>query len=188
MLPSLAWTKLLVNSLSVLAMSYAASVITVAGAFFIASQVPGTLWHRGVNTAPSNSLKLTTSATSVINGDVSALLLNVEKELLKLKKQNCSEEVTTTIYLSHQPIPNLPFKRNFRKLRLISSLESAENWLNINSQCRVCESQNWVPFRSIQMENRWKHARNGSVFWQVISEAMQRSPMQRRLEVRSKLI
>ncbi|XP_037731220.1 protein CNPPD1 isoform X2 [Drosophila subpulchrella] len=184
MLPSLAWAKLLVNILSVLAMSYAASVITVAGAFFIASQVPGTIWHRGVTApdSPSNSLKLTISATSVFNGDVSALLLDVEKELLKLKKQNCSEEITITIYLSHQPIPNLPFKRNFRKLRLISSQESAENWLNINSQCSACESHNWIPVRSIQMENRWKHARNGSGFWQIITEAMQRSLMQRRLE------
>ncbi|XP_016960980.1 protein CNPPD1 isoform X2 [Drosophila biarmipes] len=168
MMPSLAWTKFLLNSISVLAMSYAASVITVAGAFFIASQVPGTLWHRGVNTAPesaSHSLKPASSATSVINGEYSVLLLNLEQQLLKLK-QNWPEEVTKIHYSSHHSVTYLPLKNNFRKLELILSQESAEEKsVYITSHYTACETRNsWI-----QIGNRWKHAINVSVFWQVIT-------------------
>ncbi|KAH8361029.1 hypothetical protein KR084_007567, partial [Drosophila pseudotakahashii] len=178
LLPCFAWTKFLVNSVSVLALSYAASVITLAGAFYIASQVPGTLWHRGVKTVPetpSSVLNLANPATTVINGKVSAVILDVEEELLKLEEQNCAEAKLNKVdYSRDQSGPNSPLIRNFQRLQLISSKEGAEDWLNIKSQYRDYEvGNNWIAVRSLQLETHCKHARNGSVFWQVITEAMQ---------------
>lgn len=46
MLPSFTLVKFLFNNITVMAVSYAASVMTIAGAFFLASQIPLTSLHR----------------------------------------------------------------------------------------------------------------------------------------------
>ncbi|XP_017004219.2 protein CNPPD1 [Drosophila takahashii] len=191
LLPCFEWTKFLVNSVSVLVLSYAASVITLAGAFYIASQVPGTLWHRAVKTTPetrSSVLNLTNPATTAINGKVSALILDVEEELLKLNKQNCDEANLNKMDYSHdQSGPNPLLMRSFPKFQLILSKENTDTWLNIKSQYSDHEiGNNLITVRSLQLENHWKHARNGSVFWQVITAAVQHSFLRRWPEVWSK--
>uniref|UniRef100_A0A1A9X5S3 Protein CNPPD1 n=1 Tax=Glossina brevipalpis TaxID=37001 RepID=A0A1A9X5S3_9MUSC len=49
MLPSFTLAKFLLNNMTIMAVSYAASVMTIAGAFFLASQIPGTSLHRKSN-------------------------------------------------------------------------------------------------------------------------------------------
>lgn len=111
LLPNFTLMSFLLNNFAMLALSYAASVFTIAGAFFIASQVPGTLWHRQTDTNPTATLNTTlttpiatpntTQAAPVLVVENSIRVaapndscnaLNVEAELLKLEQQYCAEE------------------------------------------------------------------------------------------------
>ncbi|XP_016970890.1 protein CNPPD1 isoform X2 [Drosophila rhopaloa] len=208
LLPSFAWTKFLVNSVSVLALSYAASVITLAGAFFIASQVPGTLWHRRVDTAPEAQLSALKHATSVstpqgpsvIDHEVSALPLNKscaaldpKLELQKLEQQYCVEARLNEMEYSRRlvkSVPNLPLMSNYPKLELFLSLDGPRNWLNIKSQYSDYQDHPnyWITLLNIQLENHSKHNQNGSVFLQLITEAIKQSFLIRWPEMWPKLI
>ncbi|XP_070139659.1 protein CNPPD1 isoform X2 [Drosophila kikkawai] len=160
LLPSFEWTKFLANSFSVLALSYAASVITLASAFFIASQVPGTMWHRRPVTASAPVPTLTleeASAPSAVsnssqqraantNDNVSAHsgmenwdALNVKEELLRHERLYCTQtipnETEYTRRLIKSSVPYLPLTRNYSDSELFSLQDSPQNyWLNIKSQ------------------------------------------------------
>lgn len=77
LLPSFTLAKFILNNIAVMAFSYAASVITIAGAFFVASQIPGTaLYRKTVSTAVSDNIIVQESplppivdyATTQLNG------------------------------------------------------------------------------------------------------------------------
>ncbi|KAH8245677.1 hypothetical protein KR026_004952, partial [Drosophila bipectinata] len=106
LLPCFTLTKFLLNSIGVLTLSYAASVITLAGAFFIASHVPGTLWHSksvalnidsSIKTASSSELNATQSAfvdTEEISESPlskSCTYLNIEVDLLNIEENYVTE-------------------------------------------------------------------------------------------------
>ncbi|XP_075149516.1 uncharacterized protein LOC142223513 [Haematobia irritans] len=120
MLPSFTLAKFLLNNITIMAVSYAASVMTIAGAFFFAAQIPGTSLHRTRtnNNTNGNDMLLNdpqivplnatmtsqTSNTSVIdntgrqhNQTSTTLGLNVEDELLKLERQYREEAIRDTI-------------------------------------------------------------------------------------------
>lgn len=63
LMPSLAIAKAFLQHATVFAVSYAASVVTIAGAFFLASQVPGTPLH-SCNVSRSETLKLNVTTPS----------------------------------------------------------------------------------------------------------------------------
>ncbi|XP_032570888.1 protein CNPPD1 isoform X1 [Drosophila sechellia] len=184
LLPSLGWTKFLVNSLSVLSLSYAASIITLAGAFFIASQVPGTLWHRNVETASdfrysqlsvSNGLE----STPFINVQVSSFLRktsNIKVELMNLEKPSCAEARLNKIeyeYPRHQPVPTLSFISTCPQLDLSYAQDGTKNWRNIKSpNANYKNNRNLsITVRTAQLEEQ--KAENVSVIWQTNTEAMQ---------------
>lgn len=186
LLPSFTLMKFLLNNLAVLALSYAASVFTIAGAFFIASQLPGTLWHRRSDTANAtatvnptlNPLKpiVTPNATAAAPVELaietgagrndSCIALNVEDELMKLEQQYCDEERLIALQRRQReerpPNPLLP--PNYRMDYATKQQDNTEHWLNIKSQYSDQQhpAKNW----------NWNESRNTSVFWQVLSEAI----------------
>ncbi|XP_017077303.1 protein CNPPD1 isoform X2 [Drosophila eugracilis] len=186
LLPAFVWTRFLVNSVSVLALSYAASVITLAGAFFIASQVPGTIWHREVHTASeaqaiSSTLSNQTSSssapgdTSFVDERISPLVLNLQEEILKLERKYCAETSLNSVeYSCHQVVSSLPLTHIFPKLEAFSSQARADRFKMQyrNNNCQL--SQNClINIRSSPLENHWKLVQNGSVFDEMVVEALQ---------------
>ncbi|KMY91561.1 protein CNPPD1 isoform X1 [Drosophila simulans] len=187
LLPSLGWTKFLVNSLSVLSLSYAASIITLAGAFFIASQVPGTLWHRNVETASDFTMTISSQvsvsngleSTPFINVQVSSFLRktsNIKVELMNLEKPSCAEARLNKIeyeYPRHQPVPTLSFISTCPQLDLLYAQDGTRNWLNIKSPSTNYKNNRnlTITVRTVQLEEQ--KAENVSVIWQTNTEAMQ---------------
>jgi len=175
-----------------LALSYAASVFTIAGAFFIASQVPGTLWHRQTDTnstAAVNTLLTTpiappsaTQAVHVLGGENSIPVpasnescnaVNVEAELLKLEQEFCVDKRLNELQhrqrLEHQTKPLLPtisyidFATAFQ--------DNTQHWLNIKSQYSDDKkNQNVMTFG--YNKHNWNDSQNSSVFWQLLRDAL----------------
>ncbi|XP_064554050.1 protein CNPPD1 [Drosophila montana] len=192
LLPNFTIMKFLLNNLAVLALSYAASVFTIAGAFFIASQVPGTLWHRRTDTNVTATVNTTlttpittpnvTDAAPVVSGDISIRVsapndscsaLNVEAELLNLEQQYCAEERLIELErrrrLEQPPNPLLP--PNFHVTHASTQQDNTQDWLNIKSQYSDgTEHRN--PMKFGHKTYNWNQAQNASIFWQVLSEAM----------------
>ncbi|XP_034670232.1 protein CNPPD1 [Drosophila subobscura] len=216
LLPSFTWMKFLLNSITVMALSYAASVITLAGAFFIASQVPGTLWHRRTGTddvaSTANSTTLATPASApnatqaapVISNEMnpspaneSCGALNVEAELLKLEQQYCDEarlnEMESNTQRYARSVPNLPLKTNNRKNEMFAARDNADHWLSIKSEysdSRVNPNY-WISgYRNRHDDDldHWHQAQNASVFWQLVNDAVQSSFLVRWPEIWPKLI
>lgn len=113
-LPSFTLAKFLLNNITVMAVSYAASVMTIAGAFFLASQIPGNALHHATRnsrvvsspTNINNNIDTTSSSTDRLSNDGQQNILvldsnsspnvnnitcplgfNVEEELEKLEQQ-----------------------------------------------------------------------------------------------------
>lgn len=194
LLPSFTLMKFLLNNLAVLAISYAASVFTIAGAFFIASQVPGTLWHRPANTTSTaattttngvNTTQMTTPILHTVNGNGDEIsigggggggeeccsALNVEAELLKLEQQICAEERLFELQrrqrLERPPNPLLP--PNYRmEYAATPQQDHTQHWLNIKSQYSDDVRHNL----NRNQQHHHYHAQNASVFWQLLSDAM----------------
>lgn len=117
MLPPFALAKFLLNNITIIAVSYAASVMTIAGALFLAAHVPGTSLHRHRtqlttnasdilndteivdNSATINDTSQTMSSSLVINRQQNRtnLAFNVEDELLKLEQQYREEALRDSI-------------------------------------------------------------------------------------------
>lgn len=117
MLPPFTLAKFLLNNITIIAVSYAASVITIAGALFLAAHVPGTSLHRqrtqlktnttdilngaelDNNSAAINETSQSVSSASVITlqHNRTNLAFNVEDELLKLEQQYREEALRDSI-------------------------------------------------------------------------------------------
>ncbi|KAH8236084.1 hypothetical protein KR032_012144, partial [Drosophila birchii] len=160
LLPSFEWTKFLANSFSVLALSYAASVITLASAFFIASQVPGTMWHRRPATATASATNLTMAEASVpsapsnlsqqgrpntfdalfaLSCNKALHALNVEEEFLEHERLYCAQAIPNETDYTHRlfqsSVPYLPLPINYSDSEMFFPQDSTQNnWLNIKSQ------------------------------------------------------
>ncbi|EDW63450.2 protein CNPPD1 [Drosophila virilis] len=192
LLPNFTIMRFLLNNLAVLALSYAASVFTIAGAFFIASQVPGTLWHRRTDTNATATVNTTlttpmtttnvTDAAPVVSGDLSIRVaapndscsaLNVEAELMNLEQQFCAEERLIDLErrrrLEQPPNPLLP--PNFHVTHASTQQDNTQHWLNIKSQYSD-DTEHRNPMSFGHKTYNWKQAQNASIFWQVLSEAM----------------
>ncbi|ALC40394.1 CG40191 [Drosophila busckii] len=197
LLPSFTLMRFLLNNLTVLAISYAASVFTIAGAFFIASQVPGTIWHRRVDTTAtvttqSNSLAtpmVTTNKTlavPVLETDVTAtknescMALNVEEELLKLEQQFCAEARLNELQSRQRLEPLTQHNKNYRKTSTYAHKDNTKHWLNMKAEFSDASDKrnalifghkqhNWEP---AQKKHNWNQTQNTSVFWQLITDAM----------------
>ncbi|XP_032592617.1 protein CNPPD1 isoform X2 [Drosophila grimshawi] len=188
LLPDFTIMRFLLNNLAVLALSYAASVFTIAGAFFIASQVPGTLWHRRTATHATAAVSTTittpiitpnvTEAAPVVSDEVAigvasnqnCSAMNVEAELLKLEQQYCAEARLTELKrrqrLKRPPNPLLP--PNYRMELDTTQQDDTQHWLNIKSQY-----SDGIEDRVIMKYTRnWDHVKNASIFWQALSDAI----------------
>uniref|UniRef100_A0A1B0BXV7 Protein CNPPD1 n=1 Tax=Glossina palpalis gambiensis TaxID=67801 RepID=A0A1B0BXV7_9MUSC len=147
MLPSFTLAKFLLNNVTIMAVSYAASVMTIAGAFFLASQIPGTSLHRKPNvfndaTIANSNLKNTementnakmNSSVSIMNpmgnqiNRTNQLSLRIANEFATLERQYRDESVHESLQKkqreiateSHLPLP--------QQLLLIE--------LNMNERC-----------------------------------------------------
>ncbi|KAH8263421.1 hypothetical protein KR044_008762, partial [Drosophila immigrans] len=194
LLPDFTLMSFVLNNFAMLALSYAASVITIAGAFFIASQVPGTLWHRqsDVNVTTPSTTTLTTPIATPSNvspqaesnsirvaaPNESCNALNVEAELLKLEQQYCAEERLNELErrkrLEHQPPHPLlpPTMMEFAN----PPQDNTQHWLNIKSQYSDSDDGSNPNQRKMMTfghdKHNWNHAQNASVFWQLLSDAM----------------
>ncbi|XP_017061206.1 protein CNPPD1 [Drosophila ficusphila] len=194
LLPSFVWTKFLVNSVTVLAFSYAASVITLAGAFFVASQVPGTLWnsqlYNGREVQPSTmnnkttvSAPNTTQAITCESGELSASPLNESCAVSSIEpnfqQQYCDEARTNKSECLRRfvkTVPSLSLIGNSSKRDFLFSQDDTRNWLNIKSQYSDYQTnQNyWITLHNTRLESYWMQGRNRSVLWQLI-DSMQQS-------------
>ncbi|KAM7352054.1 uncharacterized protein ACRADG_004705 [Cochliomyia hominivorax] len=123
MLPSFTLAKFLLSNITVIAVSYAASVMTIAGALFMAAQIPGTSLHRQ-RTQQQQHHQIPTNTTDLLNDPqmdmnvnassmpVSSVIitrqhnhttsshnmaLNVEDELLKLERQYREEALRDSL-------------------------------------------------------------------------------------------
>ncbi|KAH8339643.1 hypothetical protein KR067_005016, partial [Drosophila pandora] len=177
LLPCFTLTKFFLNSIGVLTLSYAASVITLAGAFFIASQVPGTLWHRksAVLTmepsiiAASASTPNATQPGPVIMGEISQSSksctdLNIEVNLLKLEEGDIAEtrlNEIQSIRLMAQSDPNFSRRINYYD----------HNCLTFKSQC-AGNQNNWLADHRVRLNDCWNQSKNASLFWQFLTNAM----------------
>lgn len=85
-LPTMTLAKQILNYSTVIALSYTASVMTIAGAFFIASNinVPGNLLFRGTTTTTTQSTQSTTT------GSMDAATAGVTEPSTPMQQQNCS--------------------------------------------------------------------------------------------------
>lgn len=108
LLPSIEESTVLLNAilnhLAVLMFSYAAGVLTIVGAFFLASNVPGHALHRSVPstvTVDKNFAQLggknhvdlnSTTVTTVLNENSTCCAINTEAELIKLEHQYQEEQ------------------------------------------------------------------------------------------------
>ncbi|XP_011182154.2 protein CNPPD1 [Zeugodacus cucurbitae] len=96
MLPSFTLVKFILNNIAVMAISYAASVITIAGAFFVASQIPGTsLYRKPVSTVVSDNVIVQQPPPPPIV-DYATTQLNAQQ---RLRRTNKTEITTTSIDL-----------------------------------------------------------------------------------------
>ncbi|XP_013098756.2 protein CNPPD1 [Stomoxys calcitrans] len=149
MLPSFTLAKFLLNNITIMAVSYAASVMTIAGAFFLAAQIPGTSLHQRTRTTTSSNDLLNdpeiirpnatnktspTSTSSVIDSNIRPhnhtsmpLGLNVEDELLKLERQYREEAIRDTIRLKNNEIAT--------ESRLTLPQQHFMAKLNVNQKC-----------------------------------------------------
>ncbi|XP_067621443.1 protein CNPPD1 [Eurosta solidaginis] len=98
MLPSFTLAKFILNNIAVMAVSYAASVITIAGAFFLASQIPGTVLHRKAIATVIRGENVTTvlqSTAPVVAYD--ATPLNTQPRLRRTNKTEIAPITTVTV-------------------------------------------------------------------------------------------
>lgn len=114
-LPSFTLAKFLLNNITVMAVSYAASVMTIAGAFFLASQIPGNALHhaaagrRSVNVVGDNPNSTVTTSNDPLTVDgldmdsenniTCSLAFNVDEELQKLQLQYMKEQYLDSLRL-----------------------------------------------------------------------------------------
>ncbi|XP_053959271.1 uncharacterized protein LOC128863892 [Anastrepha ludens] len=90
MLPSFTLAKFILNNIAVMAVSYAASVITIAGAFFLASQIPGTALHRKAVSAVIGGNVAVQQSTHIV--EYEAAQLNVQQ---RLRRTNNTETASS---------------------------------------------------------------------------------------------
>uniref|UniRef100_A0A034W5P5 Protein CNPPD1 n=1 Tax=Bactrocera dorsalis TaxID=27457 RepID=A0A034W5P5_BACDO len=92
MLPSFTLAKFILNNIAVMAISYAASVITIAGAFFVASQIPGTsLYRKAVSTVVSDDIIVQQPPPPIV--DYATTQLNAQQ---RQRRTNKTEITTST--------------------------------------------------------------------------------------------
>lgn len=108
MLPSFTLAKFLLNNITVMAISYAASVMTIAGAFFLASHIPGNalhrLLHRGIPDASCDIIKNQVDE-SVGGNDVDS----DTNQTISMIGTNATNSTRITIQLSQNNTICLPF-------------------------------------------------------------------------------
>ncbi|CAD6997531.1 uncharacterized protein LOC101461354 [Ceratitis capitata] len=96
MLPSFALAKFILHNFVVMAVSYAASVITIAGAFFLASQIPGTSLHRKAMSTAINGNIVIQSPTPPAPADIyPAAQLNAHQRFRRSNKSETAKPPQT---------------------------------------------------------------------------------------------
>lgn len=153
MLPSFTLAKFLLNNITIIAVSYAASVMTIAGALFLAAQIPGTSLHR----QRTQNQQLTTNTTDLLNDPalelnanpsstgssestvvimrqnnhthdhVASAVLNVEHELLKLERQYREEALRDSLRQKNNEIAT--------ESRLTLPQQMLMAKINVNQKC-----------------------------------------------------
>lgn len=148
LLPSFTIAKFFLNNIAIMAVSYAASVMTIAGAFFIVSYIPGNaLINRGQqteNNIKNNNLNMTTPITTKttnnimnfdnndsdddnINNELLCQAINIENELKMLEKEYNEEKNEMNL---PKFCDNYSDTLNFRKS---TNLNIPNNQMNINN-------------------------------------------------------
>ncbi|XP_055904081.1 protein CNPPD1 [Eupeodes corollae] len=198
-LPSFTIAKFLLNNITVMAVSYAASVMTIAGAFFLASQIPGNALHHGSRRSESNSntnhpTTVPTSANqNMLNSPVdmmtgtsnspdpmdsginitcsAATAFNVEEELQKLELQ----------YLKEQYLDSIRMRNNENDKSLLN-YQGASRRSNMTPRHRgvMHDSEiDWYSFKDEYSEDEQKilgcpnltNCSTKSLLWNLLADA-----------------
>lgn len=121
-LPSFTVAKFILSNFTVMAASYCATVMTIAGAFFIVSQIPGLSLHRGhkntsslgksgLDTANNGQTDTFSNCTDTSENHCSIIGLNIEEELEKLEAEYMEENLKEALRQKHNentgPLINL---------------------------------------------------------------------------------
>ncbi|XP_065358129.1 protein CNPPD1 isoform X2 [Calliphora vicina] len=183
MLPSFALAKFLLSNITVIAVSYAASVMTIAGALFLAAQIPGTSLHRQRTQLTTNNTDLlndadvdvgnvnvngstVSAATSVVitrQHNHTNLALNVEDELLKLERQYREEALRDSLLQKNNEIST--------ESRLTLPQQMLMAKINVNQKCAKHGKQ-------YQQQGQWfAHKEEYSDYGKLSAEAQQHYDM-----------
>lgn len=140
LLPSFTLAKFLINSVAVMAVSYAASVMTIASAFFLVSQIPGTILHRPTINASSSAAEnastsnISSNGTQIVNG-TSVLNTNGEIILPATRRSREQNATVTTVMLHNGTCSNLNVETELLNLEKQYQEEAEqENLLRRNSE------------------------------------------------------
>ncbi|XP_055850720.1 protein CNPPD1 [Episyrphus balteatus] len=170
-LPSFTLAKFLLNNITVMAVSYAASVMTIAGAFFLASQIPGNALHHGrrsVSTSTNHhhqhlSTGTTTTSTNQVASDgchsvdilaadsmdsginiTCSLAFNVEEELQKLELQ----------YIKEQYLDSIRMRNNENEKSLLNYQAATRSNMTPRHRGVMHDSEiDWYSFKDEYSEN-----------------------------------
>ncbi|KAL5281583.1 CNPPD1 family protein [Megaselia abdita] len=153
-LPSFTFAKFILSNFTVMAASYCATVMTIAGAFFIVSQIPGLSLHRGnkqmsslgkSNLETGNNVQSDTfsNCTKTPENSCSIIGLNIEEELEKLEAEYMEEHLQEVLRRKHNEntAPLINFNQNnLIPLPRASVKESETNyWHNFRHDDNVKE-------------------------------------------------
>lgn len=110
-LPSFTFAKFILSNFTVMAASYCATVMTIAGAFFIVSQIPGLSLYRGSKSTSLGKANLETvknmqsdafsNCTDTSENHCSIIGLNIEEELEKLEAEYIEEHLKDLLRQKH---------------------------------------------------------------------------------------
>lgn len=148
LLPSFTIAKFFLSNIAVMAVSYAASVMTIAGAFFLVSHIPGNALTKGTTTSspsgitsnesqngtngPAELLENRTMIDTSLNsrcGDPNSIcpMFDVEEELRKLEDEY-NEMDTVPVKYNENPGPLINLNGNYTLKEQDVGYESGVNW------------------------------------------------------------
>lgn len=140
-LPSFTFAKFILSNFAVMAASYCATVMTIAGAFFIASQIPVfSLERHNKNTSSLEKPTLKTVQSEIYENctqnsekHCSVINLNIEEELKKLEAEYVEEDQREAIRQKYNENtgPLINFNQNMIPLPRANIKEYELNYLHI---------------------------------------------------------
>ncbi|XP_061386224.1 uncharacterized protein LOC133330043 [Musca vetustissima] len=147
MLPSFTLAKFLLNNITVMAVSYAASVMTIAGAFFLAAQIPGTSLYRSSKTTTrlSNDIIVDRdllNATDLIHTNGSTSVSSNATSPTATSMTNSMRQHNHTIHLGlNVEAELLKLERQYREEDLRDKMRQKHNEIATESRLTLPQQQ-----------------------------------------------